>query len=103
MHTLTIQVNGSGSTTPKVGNHSYEDGTIVSIIATSDSGWQFDSWTGDVADPDLVTTTVIIDSGKTVIANFSQVKPGWWLIGTIVAGVLIIGVIIWLVVRTRTV
>ena len=101
MHSLTMQVNGSGSTTPEVGSHSYGEGTTVSITATPDIDWQFDGWTGDVTEPAMATTMVTIDSNKTVIANFSQVKPIWWLIGGIIAGVVIIGVIVWLVVRSR--
>jgi len=101
MHTLTMQVSNSGSTTPEAGTYSYSEGTAVNITATPDNGWQFDSWTGDVADPDLATTTVTIDSDKTLAANFSQVKPSWWLIGGITAGIIIIVVIIWLVVRRR--
>jgi len=103
MHTLTLQVDGTGATTPAVGNHSYRGGTIVSITATSDNGWQFDSWTGDVTLPNLVTTEVTIDSDKTVTANFSRNTLGWWLAGSIITGIIIISVIIWLVVRTRTV
>ena len=102
MHTLTMQVSGGGSITPAAGNHSYGEGIVVSITATPDSGWQFDSWNGDVADPDLANTTVAMASDKTVTANFSQVKPGWWFIGGIIAAGIIIGVIIWLAVRRRT-
>ena len=101
MHNLAVQVIGSGSTTPAGGNHSYGEGTVVDITATPDSGWQFDSWTGAVADVDSANTTVTIDSDKTVSANFSQVKPGWWLISGIIAGVIIIGVIVWWAVRSR--
>jgi uncharacterized repeat protein (TIGR02543 family) len=103
MHTLTIQLSGSGSTTPERGIHSYSEGTIVNIIANADSGWQFDSWTGDVADPYSANTTVTIDSDKIATANFSQVKPSWWLISGITAGVIIIGMTIWLAFRRRAV
>ena len=101
MHTLTMQVSGSGSTAPTVGTHSYSEGTVVSITATPDSGWQFDSWIGDIADPDSATTIVTMDSDKTFTANFSQIKPSWWLIGSVIASVVIIGVIIWLTIRSR--
>ena len=71
--TLGIRVNGRGSTTPLVGDHSYVEGTKVSIAAVPDTGWRFDGWAGDVADPNSATTIVIMDSAKTVAANFSQV------------------------------
>ena len=42
VHTLTVQVSGSGSTTPTVGTHDYGEGTVVGVVATPASGWQFD-------------------------------------------------------------
>jgi len=70
-HTLTMQVNGSGSVTPAVGTHSYGGGAVVGITAVPGDGWQFESWSGDVADPNSATTTVTMDSSKSVTANFS--------------------------------
>jgi uncharacterized repeat protein (TIGR02543 family) len=71
-YTLTMAVTGSGATTPVVGPHDYTEGTVVDITATPASGWQFDGWTGDVADPGQASTTVTMDSNKTVTANFSE-------------------------------
>ena len=76
-YTLTMAVNGSGSATPSVGSHTYEPNTIVDIIATGDSGWQFDQWSSNVADPTFSSTTVTMDSDKTVTAYFVEVSgPG---------------------------
>jgi Fe-S cluster assembly iron-binding protein IscA len=72
-YTLTMAVNGSGSTDPPVGDNNYVEGTVVNIMATPDAGWQFDSWTGDVADPGSASTTVTMDADKTITANFTQV------------------------------
>ena len=69
--TLTMAVNGNGSTSPAVGEHDYPANTVVNITATPDSGWQFDNWTGAVANPNSASTTVTMDSDKTVTANFS--------------------------------
>lgn len=103
MHTLTMHVNGRGSTSPAVGNHSYREGTVVGITATPDVGWQFDRWTGDVADPASAVTTVTMDSTVTLTTNFSRIKPAWWRIGGIIAGVIIaVGVIIRFTGRRRT-
>jgi len=71
-YTLTMAVTGSGATTPAVGPHDYTEGTVVDITANPASGWQFDSWTGGVADPGQASTTVTMDSNKTVTANFSE-------------------------------
>jgi uncharacterized repeat protein (TIGR02543 family) len=100
-HNLVVQVHGAGSTTP-TGGQSYLYGATVDITATPDSGWQFESWTGDVADPHSLTTIVFMDSDKTVVANFSQVKRTWFLPGGVAAAVVVIGVITWLALRTRT-
>jgi len=103
MYTLTMRVSGSGSISPAVGHYSYGVGTGVTIRAIPDSGWQFDGWTGDVADPGSATTTVIADSDKTSTANFSQVTPTWGLIGGIVGGaIVIVGMTIWFAARRRT-
>jgi hypothetical protein len=74
-YTLTMAVSGSGSTTPAVGDHDYTTGTVVDIIATPAGGWQFDSWTGAVADPTSATTTVTMNADKTVTANFELITP----------------------------
>ncbi|MBA7562980.1 hypothetical protein ES708_04633 [subsurface metagenome] len=74
-YTLTMvadPVNG-GTTTPVLGDNIYDEGTVVSIAATSDLGFRFDSWAGDVADPGNVSTTVTMNADKTVTANFFPV------------------------------
>lgn len=71
-YTLTMAVNGNGSTSPAVGQHTYEDGQVVTITATADSGWAFDNWTGDVADANSAATTVTMNADKTVTANFLE-------------------------------
>lgn len=101
MNTLTMRVDGNGSTTPAAGNNSYEEGTVISITATPESGWRFNGWTGDVAEPDIAITTVTIDSNKAVTASFSRVIFTWWLTGGIAGGVAIIGVVFWLAIRNR--
>ncbi|MBA7481168.1 hypothetical protein ES707_16638 [subsurface metagenome] len=76
IYTLTMAVNGSGTTAPLAGDHDYIAGTVVDISATEDAGWQFDSWTGAVADPSSASTTVIMDSAKTVTATFTFIEIG---------------------------
>jgi len=73
-YTLTMAVNGSGSTTPPVGSHAYEPGAVVEISATPASDWRFDLWSSNVADPSSSSTTVTMDSDKTVIAYFVKVS-----------------------------
>ena len=76
-HNLTMAVSpsGTGSTSPAVGVHAYVEGTVVNISAIPNSGYQFDHWTGDVADPDSASTTVTMNSDKTVTAYFVEAPP----------------------------
>jgi hypothetical protein len=100
-YTLNIQINGKGSTNLAVGNHSYAHGTVALINATPEKGWRFNNWTGDVAEPSKALATVNMDSDKSIVANFSRHMPNWWLIGGIIAAV-IIGIMVWLTIRSRT-
>lgn len=71
--TLTIEIAGSGSTTPPAGSHEYAEGTVVEITATPESGWEFDGWTGEVGGIDDTTdasTTITMNASYSVIAEF---------------------------------
>jgi LruC domain-containing protein/uncharacterized repeat protein (TIGR02543 family) len=77
-YVLTMAVNpaegGIGITNPSVGTHTYDAGTVVPVTATATpvSGYHFVDWTGDVANPNSASTTVIMDADKTITANFSN-------------------------------
>lgn len=70
-YVLTMAARGNGITVPELGEHLYPEGSAVRIGAISDEGWQFDGWTGEVADPNSVNTVVTLDADKTVTANFA--------------------------------
>ncbi|MDD4322992.1 MAG: CARDB domain-containing protein [Dehalococcoidales bacterium] len=72
-HTLTMATVGQGSTSPSVGNHTYNEGQTVSISANPSNGWRFDHWEGDAANPNSASTSVTINSDKTVTAVFVQI------------------------------
>jgi len=73
-YTLNISVlpAGSGTTLPSVGQHAYDAGEVVSIEAQAAAGYRFSGWTGPVADAGSATTTVTMNSDKTVTANFTR-------------------------------
>ncbi|MFC2022593.1 CARDB domain-containing protein, partial [Chloroflexota bacterium] len=77
-YTLTIGASpsSSGTTSPAVGIYNYSEGQVVSISATAATGWRFTSWTGDVNNPNANSTTVTMNTNKTVTANFSQIPTG---------------------------
>ena len=71
---LTIGDTAGGSaTTPGEGVFTYEEGTVVDLVATPDADYRFDEWTGDVgtiADVEAATTTVTMTGDCSVIAEF---------------------------------
>jgi len=73
-YTLTVKTSGSGSVEPTGGV--YAPDTEVQLTATADSDWQFDSWSGDVAESNASSTTVTMDANKTVTANFTPSGEG---------------------------
>lgn len=69
--TLTINAtNGSVTTNPNPVNGTYDDGTVITLTATPDSGYGFVNWSGD-ANGTTNVTTVTINSDLTIDANFS--------------------------------
>jgi len=71
-YTLDISVDGSGTTDPIPGTHTYSEGTIVDLEAIHDLGWSFDYWDGDVADPNSAITNITMDVNKIVTAYFTE-------------------------------
>ena len=71
---LTMAVSGNGSTSPSVGIHPFDSGSVISVTATASPGWQFTGWTGWVADPASESTTVTMTWDRALTANFKQVQ-----------------------------
>jgi len=68
---LSLAVNGQGTTSPVTGTYNYRKGQQVTISANPGSGWYFSSWQG--ADNNSTNpTTVTITANKTVTALFKQ-------------------------------
>jgi len=73
---LTINKVGSGIVTPASGN-SYLAGTVVPVEAIPDTGWQFSSWSGNLSGTDN-TTTITMNSNKTITATFTLIPVTGW-------------------------
>ena len=71
---LTISSASGGSVAiPGEGTFAYDAGIVVPLTAMPDDGYQFQSWTGDVAyiaDPNSASTTITINGNCAVLANF---------------------------------
>ena len=73
---LTIDSTAGGSVTkPGEGRFTYDGGTVVVLVATSEAGYGFDGWTGDagaVYDAGKRVTTITMNGGYSITANFSK-------------------------------
>jgi hypothetical protein len=69
---LTLITSGQGTLSPSAGSHSQTAGSVVEIKATPAAGWRFANWSGEVTNPAAATTTVTMNSNKTITANFIQ-------------------------------
>jgi hypothetical protein len=75
-HSLSISSTEGGSVTePGEGVFLlYSEGRVVDLVATPDSGYRFDEWTGDVgtiADVEDATTTITMHGTYVITANFA--------------------------------
>ena len=72
-YTLDTSVNptGSGSITLSPSGGIYEDGTVVTITATPNSGFVFNHWEGDLSGSSS-SVQITMDSNKTVTAVFND-------------------------------
>jgi uncharacterized repeat protein (TIGR02543 family) len=70
-YTLTVNTSGQGSVSVSPNQDQYAEGTQVTITATPASGWSFANWSGD-ASGSANPLTVIMNSDKTITANFTE-------------------------------
>ena len=73
VYTLTVNTVGSGTVTPASGG-SYLAGTVVDLEAIPDTGYEFDSWSGDLSGTNN-QTTITMSSDKTITATFVEEAP----------------------------
>jgi uncharacterized repeat protein (TIGR02543 family) len=65
---LTTSVNGQGTVSPA--NGTFNNGEIVTVMATAATGYTFSGWTGD-ATGSANPLSVTMSSNKNIIANFT--------------------------------
>jgi hypothetical protein len=79
-YNLTISSSTGGWVTiPGEGTRIYDEGTVVSLVATADVGYQFLDWTGDadtIGDVDASSTTITINANHSITARFvAEIPP----------------------------
>jgi len=82
----TASTAGGSVTTPGEGTSSYDEGTVVNLVAEPEEGYRFVGWIGDVdaiANIDAASTTISTDGDYSVkanfVANFVGVRTGDWM------------------------
>jgi len=71
-YTLTVNTVGQGTVTRNPDKATYTHGEVVQLTANPDSGWNFDSWSGDLAGS-TNPVNITMNENKTVAANFSEI------------------------------
>jgi hypothetical protein len=71
-YTLTVAVQGNGTTNPAAGTTTYTEGTNASVAATPATGWRFDHWEGD-ASGTTSPAQVTMSANRSVTAVFAQI------------------------------
>lgn len=69
--TLTIAKTGNGTVTPTVGDHVFQFNEVVNLTANPEADYHFVNWIGAVENPNATSTTVTMNTNKTVTANFA--------------------------------
>jgi len=77
-YSLVTNTSGMGSVNPSGGT--YDENTVVSVTALPATGWQFDSWSGDISGTSN-PVNITMNANKNITANFSL--PGGGTIATL--------------------
>jgi len=70
---IMSSTDGGSVTTPGEGTSTYEEGTVIKLVATSDPGYRFVNWTGDVGtifNVNARSTTITMNDHYSITANF---------------------------------
>jgi len=81
---LTTETKGQGSVSAE-GSNPYDEGALVKVEATPDSGWKFDHWSGNISGTSN-PTYVTMDSDKTARAVFVEKQVGTYTLSTSTEG-----------------
>jgi hypothetical protein len=89
-YALTISSTAGGSVAePGEGTFTYDEVTVVDLVAEPEEGYRFINWTGDVgtiADVEDATTTITMEDDYEITANFEVAPSGWCFIATAAYG-----------------
>jgi hypothetical protein len=76
-HDINIcSTSGGAVNDPGEGTFTYDEGTVLDLVAEADEGYLFVNWTGDVgtiADINAAITTITINNDYSITANFEEI------------------------------
>jgi len=76
---LSINSTAGGNvTTPGEGTFTYDEGTVVSLVAEAEEGYYFVEWTGnvtDIANVNAAATNITMNGDYFITANFVEYIP----------------------------
>jgi len=79
IYDLTVSSTEGGSvTTPGEGVFTYDDGTVVDLVAEAEEGYRLVEWTGDVgtiADVEDAATNITMSGNYSIMAEFEEIPP----------------------------
>ena len=77
VYDINISSTSGGSVnTPGEGTFTYDEGTMVNLVATPLSGFRFINWTGNIdtiANVNFASTTITMNDHYSITANFKQI------------------------------
>lgn len=74
--TLTISVQGDGTTNPPPGSYPFWDREIANVSAIPSPGWEFYGWTGDLSKDEKSNSLILtMDRDRTITAVFVPITP----------------------------
>ena len=71
-HSLTIDIEGEGSTEPAEGTHKYKEGEKVTIKAVPDESWKFSHWERDVESNSFSNNSYEIRKEEIHLSGFNK-------------------------------
>lgn len=72
MVTLNIFISGNGNVNTVPSLLEYPLGATVNLTAVPAGGWQFVRWEGNIADPDLASTSITLNQNESITAFFEE-------------------------------
>jgi uncharacterized repeat protein (TIGR02543 family) len=84
-YNLTINKIGLGSVSLNPAAGPYDAGTMVTLAATPDAGYQFAGWSGDLTDA-ANPVTITMDADKNVTVTFTALPPPQYTLSVNVVG-----------------